>query len=90
MQLVPVLLSLTSVWQKYRTTPSTSVGLRNIWRTLEVPHRSACGQDALRDDCSVPVKFDFFFSLFVLLVENNICSRLFGGMKENFRCKFFW
>lgn len=61
MQLVPVLLSLTSVWQKYRTTPSTSVGLRNIWRTLEVPHRSACGQDALRDDCSVPVKFDFFF-----------------------------
>lgn len=58
MQLVPVLLSLRSFLE---TAPSTCVGLMNIWRTSEVPHRSACGQDALGNDCSVPVRFDFFF-----------------------------
>lgn len=59
MQLVPVLLSLRSIWEKHTTAPSMCVGLINNWRTSAVLHRSVCGQGALRNDCSVILIFFF-------------------------------
>lgn len=86
MQLVPVLLSLTSIWQKHSTAPSICIGLVNIWRTSTVLQRSVCGQGALRSDfCHCEIDF---FPLVCLLVGNNICSRLFGGVKESSSCRF--
>lgn len=55
MLVVPVLLSLRSIWKKYRAALTTCIGLMfwNIWGASEVPCRSACEQNGLRNGHSV-------------------------------------